>query len=246
MQPAPNGGGFVPVQYPYAPPQANASQTLTHPPMASFIPATTAFLVPPSQFLVPPLPSLPGVSPHSASQPTSPRPQHYSSSHGTPHAAFAATRLPILTPWHMANKRAGLPPFLLPPAPFAVDLVPGPALQERFQESLARALSAFGAAAPPLRVLPRTDLSTSAHFVSGKQARRLVQRMAARARQALTHARAHGAPKHRSRQLHASRRVRGSGGRFLTKEEKEAIARQQLSAAGGQLDDGEEEEPDDD
>ena len=201
------------------------------------------------------------------------------------HSAYASTRLPILTPWLLSNRRLGLSGSV-PPAPlyradlsldnanssaglglgFGMGIATPPhqaqqQAQRSFQESLARVL-AQNSAAPRLRALPREDLSVAVQFVSAKQFRRLWHRMTVRAAKRrmmmMMHRGAGGAHKHLSRQLHASRRVRGKGGRFLTKEEKEALAReeqmqQQLGgsaaragAAAMTTNDEEEDEDDDD
>jgi hypothetical protein len=199
--------------------------------------------------------------------PISPTPRLHFPSHHSPahhaaaHQAFTGTRLPILTPWLLSNRRRGLPPETLPtpPSGHVVDLVPGLGAQVRFQESLARGLGVLHTQ-PLLRVLPRTDLATSpATFVSSRQYKRLVARMASRARRAARGLGSSGAPKHLSRQLHAIRRVRGKGGRFLTAAEKAAMAAEEAARAaasaagqgggdqgsGGEQDDeqeGEEEE----
>jgi hypothetical protein len=169
--------------------------------------------------------------------PISPTPRLHFPSHHSPahhaaaHQAFTGTRLPILTPWLLSNRRRGLPPETLPTPPSGqvVDLVPGLGAQVRFQESLARALGVLHTQ-PLLRVLPRTDLATSpATFVSSRQYKRLVARMASRARRAARGLGSSGAPKHLSRQLHAIRRVRGKGGRFLTAAEKATMAAEEAA-----------------
>lgn len=116
---------------------------------------------------------------------------------------------------------ASLRPAPLPP----VDLHAG---GEAFAASLR---AAFLASSHQLRVAPLDDVSLHPLFVNEKQSASFIRRSGARKRRLALLALAGlqpapGAAKHRSRQLHAARRVRGKGGRFLTKEEKEALERQ--------------------
>ena len=167
--------------------------------------------------------------------------------------AHASTPLPILTPWLLDNHRAGVASgSVLPPPEAFVDLhalrqmmegaqaggeegeaeggdeaemeARASAAMSAFQTSLAAVLSNNARRGCGMLVLPRTDLAAPIEFVSAKQHRRLVHRMHTRAvKRAQSAFHASGARKHHSRQLHAIRRVRGKGGRFLTKEEKEAM-----------------------
>ena len=74
-----------------------------------------------------------------------------------------------------------------------------------------------------LRCLPTADHSEQVLFVSHCQYSQIVKRREQRRNDKRRRIKS----KHKSRQAHAARRVRGTGGRFLTKEEKAALAMQQ-------------------
>ena len=79
---------------------------------------------------------------------------------------------------------------------------------------------------PRLRCLPTADHSEQVLFVSHAQYAQIVKRREQRRNDKRRRIKS----KHKSRQAHAARRVRGTGGRFLTKEEKAALAMQQQMA----------------
>ena len=76
---------------------------------------------------------------------------------------------------------------------------------------------------PRLCCLPTIDHSEQVLFVSHCQYTQIVKRREQRRNDKRRRIKS----KHKSRQAHAARRVRGTGGRFLTKEEKAALAMQQ-------------------
>lgn len=208
----------------------NSGQFLSPPPALSPMGGYRSFHLSP--------PAIPGANPgaplHAAS----------ATSHLSP---YHSTRLPILHDWFFANRRAHPPrgPMELPAPDFdPVDLNQGTAA---FVDSLRAVLRGNAHDLP--RCLPLEDLTSTPQLINALQFSRYARRSAARKRRVT---RLPGSIKHVSRQLHAARRVRGKGGRFLTKEEKEQMARDaernaELGlGAGGEIDEDIEPEAEED
>ena len=195
----------------------------------------------PSSF---PHPSPPSVSSLTSPSPSFPSSLPSSSSHAllsasvtSAHATmpYRTTKLPILHPWYMARfhgSHANLPPWEPPPTHLHVDTSSSDGFARTLRLALKENMSYL------TRCLPSSDLTSTPVWVNDKQHSRTIHRRSARQRRAAmlaamsggqstgnrkSHA---GAPKHLSRQLHAARRVRGAGGRFLTKEEREQLDRE--------------------
>ena len=115
----------------------------------------------------------------------------------------------------------------IPPSTPLIDLTDRQNFQRTLRQAMKVTLSTIS------RALPTDDLNLPTEFIHAKQYARYLHRTLARKRKAaVLHGSSRpGAAKHRSRQLHAARRVRGKGGRFLTKEERAELAKEEAAAA---------------